>query len=533
MHKVLKDAIAKTCGVASSLVVLEKPKDRSLGHYATPLAFALAKLHKNNPHNLANDLSQKLLSANSDMFEKVEALNGFINITLSTHFLAQSAKAYLQTTSAKANSSKSILLEFVSANPTGGLHIGHARGAIYGDVLARVGRFLGYDITTEYYINDAGSQIDMLGNSILLVGKERLLKEAVSYPEQYYRGEYVLELANEALSAFGKDIFKSADSIPTLAQFGKDRMLKEIKDNLKETNITFDNFVSEKALYLQWEATLEILKKHGGTYMQDNKLYLASSKKGDSEDRVIVRDSGEPTYLAGDIIYHNDKFKRNFAHYINIWGADHHGYIPRVRAAIGFLGFDEKRLEVLLAQMVSLKKGGEPYKMSKRAGNFILMKDVLNDIGADALRFIFLSKKLDTHLEFDVNALSVQDASNPIFYINYANARIHTLFSKAHITLDSITSQEIALDMLSIQAKDLLFLSLNLPQVLESAFNTRELQKICDYLKALASAFHSFYNSEKILDSNMQGALLYVLVCVSFSITLGLNMLGIEAKRKM
>ncbi len=245
-----------------------------------------------------------------------------------------------------------------------------------------------------------------------------------------------------------------------------------------------------------------------------------------------MRENGEPTYLAGDIIYHQDKFHRHFEHYINIWGADHHGYIARVKAAIHFLGYDENKLEVLLSQMVSLLKGGQPYKMSKRAGNFILMKDVIEDIGADALRFIFLSKKPDTHLEFDVDELKKEDGSNPIYYINYANARIHTLFNKAGVNMQQIAQNANKLDI-NEQAKALLFEALCLQQIIESSFRNREIQKICDYLKSLSASFHSFYNTHKILQSPNESSILYVLMIVSQSLTLGLSLLGIKAKTRM
>lgn len=525
MHHHIKALIQKEFHTE---VILEKPKNKELGHFATPLAFNLAKIKKANPKIIAEEIASTL--RNYKEFDKVEALNGFVNLTLSLDFLKNASKTILR---APAQSKQKILLEFVSANPTGPLHIGHARGAIYGDCLARVGRWLGFEITTEYYINDAGAQIHLLGLSILLAAQEHILKQEVVYPESYYKGEYIIDLAFEACKHFGEQIFHTQDSIPALAKFGKDKMLQEIKENLAQAGIAFDLFVSEESLQPQWQDILQTLQKHQGVYEQDSKIWLASSKYNDEKNRVVMRESGEPTYLAGDIIYHNDKFTRDFAHFINIWGADHHGYIARVKAAIHFLGFDESKLEVLLSQMVSLLKGGQPYKMSKRAGNFILMKDVLDDIGADALRFIFLSKKPDTHLEFDVDELKKQDASNPIYYINYANARIHTLLHKsgyAFSDLDSIDSAKLELDE---EAKALLFDTLCLPQVLESSFRDREMQKICEYLKNLASSFHSFYNTHKILGAPNEQSLLWLIAQVSASLTLGLSLLGIEAKTRM
>lgn len=528
MHQSIKHLLEEILGVSN--VVLEIPKNPDYGHYATPIAFTLAKELKKSPMIIAQEIAQNLSSSN--IFSKVEVVNGYINLTLSRQFLNSQANSFLQSHKTPLPSKKqTILLEYVSANPTGPLHIGHARGAVFGDSLCRVGKYLGYDIFTEYYINDAGAQIQMLGLSILLAGQEHLLKQDVRYPESYYKGEYIIEIAHLAEKKFGIGIFKE-DNIEALGNFGKELMLEEIKQNLLEVGIDFDFFVSEKSLYSQWEQILQKLKNNDAIYEKDQKIWLKSQERGDEKDRVIVRDNQEPTYLAGDIIYHNDKFLRNYDHYINIWGADHHGYIKRIQASLEFLGFDSKKLEVILAQMVSLLKGGEPYKMSKRAGNFILMKDVLKDIGSDCLRFVFLSKKLDTALEFDVKDLEQQDSNNPIFYINYANARIHTLLRKTNRDYKEYLSIDIT-DLDNQDAIKLLFQAMQLHRVLENAFEERALQKICEYLKSLASSFHSFYNSYKILGSQDEIKILKICLVVSASLSLGLELLGIEAKKEM
>lgn len=525
MHSSIKNLIAKTLDIQE--IILETPKNRSFGHYATPIAFNLAKTFKKSPMLLANEIAQKL--QNHAVFSKVEVINGYINLTLSNAFLDSMAKDFLQTKQSNITDKPSILLEYVSANPTGPLHIGHARGAVFGDTLCRIGKFLGYDIKTEYYINDAGAQIQMLGLSILLAGKEHFFKQEVSYPQNCYRGDYIIEIAQSAKQHFGLDFFKD-ENIQKLGDFGKNLMLEEIKQNLKDIGITFDFFVSESALYSQWQDIFKKLQENDAIYEKEGKIWLKSEAMGDEKDRVIIRDNQEPTYLAGDIIYHYDKFSRFYDYYINIWGADHHGYINRIKASLKHLNFDDKKLEVVLAQMVSLLKDGKPYKMSKRAGNFILIKDIVEDIGADALRFIFVSKKLDTPLEFDVSHLKKQDSSNPVFYINYANARIHTLLQKANypnldnISLETLENQE---------ALYLLFEAMQLQKVLENAFEERALQKVCEYLKNLASDFHSFYNANRILDSKEQNQLLKVCLVVSQSLTLGFGLLGIEAKTKM
>ena len=512
-------------------IVLEKPKDRSFGHYATPIAFSMAKELRKSPMIIADELAD--IFKEEDIFESVEAIKGYINFKLSEKFLNDYATWALKNEEEFASDGKdeTILLEFVSANPTGPLHIGHARGAVIGDALSRIGKHLGYKITKEYYINDAGNQIYLLGLSIYLAGRENILKLETKWPDEFYRGEYILDLAKEAADYFGSEIFADESFIPKLSEWAKDQMMELIKSDLKKIGIEFDSFVSEKELYKEWPKVLEILEERGAVYHKDGKVWLKSTQFGDEKDRVVVREDGRATYLAGDIVYHYNKFKRGFDHYINIWGADHHGYIARVKAAIKFLGFNPDKLEIILAQMVSLLKGKEPYKMSKRAGNFILMSDVVEDIGADALRFIFLSKKADTHLEFDVEDLKKQDASNPVYYVNYAHARINSVFEKAHKSLEDIIDVE--LKDLNEDAKNLLFIALILPEILEDAFERRELQKVTDYLKALAAEFHRFYNEHKVLGSQDEDKLLKLFKVVALSIRVGLKMLGIEAKYKM
>ena len=436
MQNIVKEFIEKKL---EKSIVLEKPKDSSLGHFATPVAFSLAKELKKSPMILADELVLKL--ENSELFEKIEAVKGFINFTLSKSFiekLTNEALAKKDDFAKGEAKTEKILLEYVSANPTGPLHIGHARGAVFGDTLYKVGKYLGYDITTEYYINDAGAQMQLLGVSVSLAARDFIFKEKVKYPESYYRGEYLVEIAEQIIEKYGKDIIYDESRFEEMAIFAKDIVMQIIIKDLSDLGINFQNFVSEKSLYSSWENTKSVLEKNGSLYTKDEKVYLNSTKFGDDSDRVVVRENGIPTYLAGDIIYHKNKFDREFDKYINIWGADHHGYITRVKAAIEFLGNDSSKLEVILSQMVQLLKGGQPYKMSKRAGNVILMSDITAEIGSDALRFIFLTKKSDTHLEFDIDMLKNQDSSNPIFYINYAHARINQVFVKSNLSFEDI-----------------------------------------------------------------------------------------------
>ena len=529
MQNIVKEFIEKKL---EKSIVLEKPKDSSLGHFATPVAFSLAKELKKSPMILADELVLKL--ENSELFEKIEAVKGFINFTLSKSFIEKLTNEALEKKDDFAKGDKKdekILLEYVSANPTGPLHIGHARGAVFGDTLYKVGKYLGYDITTEYYINDAGAQMQLLGISVSLAARDFIFKEKVKYPESYYRGEYLIEIAEQIIEKYGKDIIYDESRFEEMAIFAKDIVMQIIIKDLGDLGINFQNFVSEKSLYSSWENTKSVLEKNGSLYTKDEKVYLNSTKFGDDSDRVVVRENGIPTYLAGDIIYHKNKFDREFDKYINIWGADHHGYITRVKAAIEFLGNDSSKLEVILSQMVQLLKGGQPYKMSKRAGNVILMSDITSEIGSDALRFIFLTKKSDTHLEFDIDMLKNQDSSNPIFYINYAHARINQVFVKSNLSFEDIKNE--SFEALNSEALNLVYESLLLKYVLEDAFSKRDMQKITVYLYNLASSVHKFYNEHKIIGSNEERTYLKVLNMAKLSIKTGLKLLGIEAKEIM
>lgn len=529
MKRSVLDFIKNKIGLTS--VLLERPKSVDFGHFAFPV-FSLAKEQKKNPNIIATELCEAL--SNQEMFESISAVGGFVNFKLSSNFLDKFANKAFENFDLGFEVAKQekILLEFVSANPTGPLHIGHARGAIYGDALLKMGRYLGHEIDSEYYINDAGRQVYLLGLSIYLRVKEAILEEEISWPEEFYRGEYIYDLAEEAYSHFGKEKFSNDSYIPDLAWWGKDKMMVEIKSNLSQVGIEFDKFISEKDVFSAWLTSEATLNAKGALYTDsDGKVWLKTTEYGDEKDRVVVRENGMPTYLAGDITYHNDKFNREYDRYINIWGADHHGYISRVKASIEFLGYDSSKLEVLLSQMVALLKGGEPYKMSKRAGNFILMKDVVEDIGSDALRFVFLSKKSDTHLEFDVEDIKREDSSNPIYYINYAHARINSLFEKAGKSVEEI--KNIKLHDLDNDEKELLFNALLMPNVIEDAFDSRDAQKLTEYLKILAAKMHKFYNEHRIVESEREDIYLKLLATTALSIRVSLKLLGIKAKDRM
>lgn len=511
-------------------ITLQKPKKEAFGHYAVPV-FKYAKTANKNPQEYAQELSLKL--SEHDEFESVESIGGFINFKLSDALMDEMANLALEKRRdfGKGEEGKRILLEYISANPTGPLHIGHARGAIFGDALLRIGRHLGYQITSEYYVNDAGNQVKLLGLSLFLSAKECLDMD-VEWPEEYYRGEYIKDLALLAVEEFGKGAFENEDLIETLSLWGTEKMLELIKEDISALSVTpFDIWSSEKALYTQWGEIKERLNENSALYEKEGKIWLKSSEKKDEKDRVVVRENGIPTYLAGDIIYHAHKFDQNFDEYINIWGADHHGYIARVKAAVEFLGYDKEKLTVLLSQMVNLLKGGVPYKMSKRAGNFILVKDVVDEIGSDALRLVFLTKKADTPLEFDVDDLSKADASNPAFYVNYAHARVYSIFTKIGKSFEDIN--EVKLESLESAEKDLLFYALSLPYELEDAFIHYEPHRVTNFLYTLASMFHKFYNAYKVVGDEREEIRLKIFAVVATILDVGLYLLGVESKKRM
>lgn len=526
----LKDIVKKNINnILNCDFAIESPKDRNLAHFALP-CFTFAKELKMSPNKIAQDYAQKLKEC--EIFSSVEAVNAYVNFKLSNKFLNSLCSNSLNNPEDYAKSEKkdySILLEYVSANPTGPLHIGHARGAIYGDSLSRVARHIGYKFDTEYYVNDAGNQIDLLGESVILAIRDFVLKEKVEYPESFYSGEYMQELAHKFYEQFKDDFINEKTKIASLA---KDEVLSEIKQTLANARIKIDNYVSETSYYPKLNETLEKLNQAEATYTKDEKIFLASTKYGDDLDRVIVRDDGRGTYLAADIVYHDDKMSRGYNKVINIWGADHHGYIARVKAAMSALGHNPDDLEVILAQMVNLLKDGQPYKMSKRKGNVILFSDVLEDIGVDALRYIFISKKCDSPLEFDVNEFKKQDSSNPVFYINYAHARIHQIFNKLNKNTDDVKNVDLS-NFDDENALNLLFDSLTLNDVLEDAFSSRMLSKICDYLKNLASSFHKLYNETRIIGHKNELEYLKILAQVALTIKTGLDLIGIKALERM
>ncbi|WP_456426547.1 arginine--tRNA ligase [Desulfurobacterium sp.] len=515
----------------------EPPKKKEYGDVATNAAFLLAKTLKKPPIKIAEELAEIL--SNEKEFSKVEvAGNGFINFFLSPDFYAELLKKVVETDFFISNIGKGerVLIEYVSANPTGPLHVGHGRGAVVGDVLSRVMKLAGYSVEREFYINDAGRQIKLLGISIYYRIQELAGRKLV-LPEDAYRGEYIIDIAKELILQYPEIVdMEEEKAIELAAEFGKKVLLEEIRKTLGRLKVEFDHWFSEKSLYTggKVEEVLELLKEKGLIYEKDGALWLRTSQFGDDKDRVVKRSTGEYTYFASDIAYHYDKILRGYDRGIDIWGADHHGYIPRVKAAIEALGKPSDWLEVVLVQLVKLFKHGEEVKMSKRAGNFVTLDWLIDEVGVDAVRFFFLTKRHDTPLDFDIDLALSEKSENPVYYVQYAHARISSILDKAKEK--GIEPSVEHLELLGEEEFDLILKCYGLKSTLEAVARKREPHLLPYYLIDLASAFHRYYNKNRVVDADnpeLSSARLYLVSGVRKTIRSGLNILNVNAPGRM
>jgi len=555
---------------------VEVPREEDHGDLATNVAFILSKAQKKDPSEIARILSERL--AQEDLFEEVKPVRGFINFRLSRDFFRNELKNLLlkgeEYFRKDLGGGQKVQIEFVSANPTGPLHLGHGRGAVVGDVLARVMAFMGSKVTREYYINDAGRQVYLLGLSILYRYNELLNRKDLNseireeFERDGYKGEYVKELAKLLASVVGDtlargEVKKAGDllisslssegkyihlfdpekdsAIDLIALFGLDLMMKEIRRDLSELGVSFDSWISERELRDKGEVdkVLKDLREKNYTYEEEGALWLRTSEFGDEKDRVLKKSNGELTYFASDIAYHLDKFRRGFERVIDLWGSDHFGYIKRVKAALKILGVPEEWLEVYMVQTVRLFKDGKEIKMSKRSGKFVTLKELISDVGPDAVRFIFLTRRSDTPLDFNVDLVKEKSSDNPVFYVQYAHARIAGVFREfkkrygedplkavetadpAKLTLD----QEIRLIKKAIFLRD----------ELVSVYTGRDPHLITYYLIGLASEFHNYYNHNRVIgvEEPLMLARLALLNGVRISLSLGLKLIGVSAPERM
>jgi len=521
---------------------LETPKDKANGDFATNLAMQLTKLAKKPPRVIAESILENLETEGTEIEKLDIAGPGFINITVRKAFLADVVKAVKEQGEnygrSTAGNDEKVQVEFVSANPTGDLHLGHARGAAFGDSLCNVLDFAGYDVSREYYINDAGNQINNLAYSLEARYKQALGMDA-EMPEDGYHGQDIIGIAGKLAEEFGASILEKSDEerFEFFREHGLKLELEKLKNDLANFRVNFDVWYSETSLYKnnKIEVALNKLKENGHVFEEEVATWFRSTTFGDDKDRVLIKSDGSFTYLTPDIAYHEDKIVRGFEKLINIWGADHHGYIPRMKAAIQALGYDRDKLEVEVIQMVQLYKNGEKYKMSKRTGNAVTMRDLVEEVGLDAVRYYFVKTACDSHMDFDLDLAVSQSNENPVYYAQYAHARICSIIRSANeqgfeASLDH-------LDLLTAEKEEDVLKKVGaFPQVVAEAAKHRTPHRVANYIQELAAAFHSFYNAEKVLNPDnkeLTEARLALINAVRVTLANALKLIGVAAPEKM
>lgn len=525
-------------------IVLEVPKDKAHGDLATNAAMQLTRIAKRNPRQIAEEIVKHIDYEQAGVERAEIAGPGFINFFLSKSYLYPVLEqVYAQGENygrVKLGEGKKVQVEFVSANPTGSLHLGHARGAAVGDALCNVLDYAGYEVTREYYINDAGNQVVNLVKSI----EARYLQELgqdVEMPEDGYHGEDIKGFAKELVAAEGDALLSRtpAEREEFLRKYGLEKELDKIKRDLSRFRVGFDVWFSETSLYTdgQVEKSLEELRSKGRTYELEGATWLKSTEYGDDKDRVLVKNDGTYTYLTPDIAYHRNKYDRGFDRMINIWGADHHGYIPRVKAAMEALGNDPHKLTVLIAQMVSLFQDGEKVKMSKRTGKAVTMVDLMDEVGVDAIRYFFTMRSMDSHLDFDMDLAISTSNENPVYYVQYAHARICSIFRQAEeqgVVIPAI--QDVQLGKLTAEHEfDLLRKLGELPEEIGVAAENFAPHRLVRYLYELAALFHSYYKAERVIteDAEQTAARLALLGAVRTVLANVLKLIGVSAPERM
>ncbi len=541
----LLDIIRKSTSDFRENVLVEIPENREHGDYTTNVAFVLSKILKKSPQETAVNFANELEKQKISDFSKVEAKNGFVNFFLSPECLQHQLKDILKQKNkygfSKAGAGKKINIDFISANPTGPLTMGNGRGGFYGDVLANILGAQGYKITREYYINDRGEQILALGRSIKksqgfesssIPGIEEFAKGEGRIPginaigdENLYKGDYINELAKK----INKNLNESE-----AGQKAAELILKTyIKPIIKMAGVKFDNWFSEKTLYAKggYEKVMADLMRKNLVYEKDGATWLKTTEFGDNDDRVLIKTNGEETYFTSDILYHIDKIKaRKFDKVIDIWGADHHGYAPRLKAAIRALGIPEGNLEIIITQLVRLIKDGKEMKISKRAGNFITLGELIDKVGFDAARFFFLMYSPDTHMDFDVGLAKQRSQKNPVYYVQYAHARISSILRKAKAAggknLELLREKE-ELGLIKKLAE--------FPELLSDISKNYEVHWLPRYALELAREFHNFYEKYRVIteDKNLTSARLNLVTAIKIVLANALNLMGIKAPDKM
>lgn len=523
-------------------VALEVPPQKEFGDFASNIAMQSARVAHKAPRIIAQAIVDGMDYPWLDHAEIAGA--GFINFFLKNDVIYDTLKQILAAGDAYGHAplrqEDTIQVEYVSANPTGPLHVGHGRGAAYGSALVNLLRAAGYNVQAEYYINDAGNQMNNLAASVNARYLELLGKPA-EIPENGYHGHDIIETAQAIIDQDG-DKYLDMPEAERLELF-KDRAyaekLKALKRDLAHFNVHYDNWFSERTLHPDAiQAACKVLEERGKIYEKDGALWLKSTDYGDDKDRVVIRDNGVPTYLAADIAYHKNKYDRGFKKMINIWGADHHGYVARVKAAMAALGYDVDQLEVLLLQMVSLFRDGKPVKMSKRTGQAITLNELIEEVGTDAARYFFIMRSLDTQLDFDLDLAKSHSNENPVYYIQYAHARIYSIYRQAKeaganlsmdwsdVKWDTLTN-EYELELIKKMAA--------FPEEVQRAARERAPHRIAHFVHELAGMFHTFYNHCRIIqeDKDLEKARLALVTAVRITIANSMAILGVSAPEKM
>ncbi|KRG08730.1 arginine--tRNA ligase [Lederbergia galactosidilytica] len=524
-------------------VMIETPKDQAHGDYSTNMAMQLARMAKKAPRVIAEEILAHFDRSKASI-EKLEIAGpGFINFYLDNSYLTKIVPVILEQKdeygSSNVGNGKSVQVEFVSANPTGDLHLGHARGAAVGDSLCNIFAKAGYEVTREYYINDAGNQINNLAYSVEARYFQALGLEK-EMPEDGYHGKDIIELGKKLAAEKGSKYVEidEQERFDIFRQYGLDYELDKLKKDLEDFRVKFDVWYSETSLYENEKIlpALDQLKEKGFIYEKDGATWFQSTAFDDDKDRVLIKNDGSYTYLMPDIAYHLDKLARGYDQLINIWGADHHGYIPRMKAAIEALGYEPGRLEVEIIQLVQLYKDGEKMKMSKRTGKAVTMRDLVEEVGLDATRYFFTMRSADTHLDFDLDLAVAESNENPVYYAQYAHARICSILRAADekgFTFDQNAPVDI---LVSEKAVNLLKQLGDFPQMVADAAEKRMPHRVTQYIYELASVFHSFYNAEKVLNEENKeetAARLALVKAVQITLKNALALIGVSAPEKM
>ena len=520
----------------------EMPKDPSFGDLSSSIAFKIAARRKQPPQLIAQELSGTFLSSGHDdrleeWVDRVEAKAGFLNVFFSQQALGQVLRTILAQRdrygTRRTTSAPSINIEFVSANPTGPLSVAHGRQAAIGDVLARLLRSQGYRVTTEYYLNDEGRQIELLGRS-LRARYLQALGQDEPFPEDGYHGTYVINSAGVLQREQGDQLSRA--SLDKFIGLGMQEQLREIRKDLHRFGLKFDKWTSQKWLRTSGKikAALDALKAKGALYEADDATWFASTKFGDDKDRVVRKRDGELTYLAPDIAYHQWKFQRGYDQVLNLWGPDHHGYIARVKGAMAALGWPSDRLIVRIVQLVPLSRGGKPVPMSKRQGEFVTFREILDEVGVDATRFFYVMRTMDSHLDFDLELAKSQSQENPVYYVQYAHARICSILAKAKQPWWKRRAPQ--LQVLTAPEEQLLLRVLfQYPIVLRLSAAALEPHSLTIYLRKLAESFHVFYTKHRVIseDATHTAARIALVTATRHVLANGLGLLGVSAPRRM